>query len=89
MCLGFKHSHSRRILCLKIAHSRRRAKNFSRLRSNVASYVHLLSEPDLTEPDIIICSVETSYGVSVHKVLGAFHQRFVGKLYFQKSLLFK
>ena len=37
----------------------------------MASYVHLPSEPDLTEPDIIICSVETSYGVSVHKVLGS------------------
>ena len=55
----------------------------------MASYAHPLFELDSTEPDIIICSVESSYGVSVHKALAAFHQRFVGKLYFQKSLLFK
>ena len=50
----------------------------------MASCVHLLSESTLTEPPVIIISVESSYGVSVHKVLGAFHQRCVGKLYFQK-----
>ena len=37
----------------------------------MASCVHLLSESDLTEPPAIIISVESSYGVSVQKVLGA------------------